>query len=92
MEQSPRAEQRKFRRVELGASVGLRVREGGREIGTIDNLSVGGCAITAPGYYPVGATLFVTMTNFQPLAARVVWQRDGQIGVEFDIPLHPAVA
>ena len=63
LEKSPRAEQRKFSRVEVGAPVSVRARDGGKEYGTIENLSPGGCAITAPGIYPVGARFFVTIAN-----------------------------
>jgi len=92
LEKSPRVEQRKFNRVQIGAPVSVRQREGGREIGTIENLSVGGCAIVAPGYYPVGAHLFVTIANFQSFPGRVAWRdEDGRLGIEFDTPLHPAI-
>ncbi|WP_299422097.1 PilZ domain-containing protein [Sphingomonas bacterium] len=91
LEKSPRVEQRKFGRVEVGTSVTVRAREGGRETGTIQNLSVGGCAISAPGYYPVGAKIFVTISKFQSFAGQVVWHEEGRMGVQFDIPLHPAV-
>lgn len=91
LEKSPRVEQRKFNRVELGAAVSVRSREGGRETGTIENLSVGGCAITAPGAYMVGARYFVTIAHFQSFAGKVIWANDGRFGIEFDTPLHPAV-
>lgn len=91
LEKSPRVEQRKFNRVQLGSPVSVRQREGGREVGTIENLSVGGCAIEAPGFYAVGARLFVTISQFQSFLGRVVWSNDGRIGIEFDTPLHPAV-
>jgi hypothetical protein len=91
LEKSPRVEQRKFGRVEVGTSVTVRAREGGRETGIIENLSVGGCAIGAPGFYAVGARIFVTIGKFQSFAGRVVWNRDGRMGVEFETPLHPAV-
>lgn len=92
LEKSPRVEQRKFQRVELGAPVSVRSREGGRESGMIENLSVGGCAIDAPGVYAVGARMFVTIANFQSFAGRVVWSNgDGRFGIEFDTPLHPAI-
>lgn len=91
LEKSPRVEQRKFGRVQVGAPVSVRQREGGRETGTIENLSVGGCAINAPGTYPVGARLFVTINNFQSFAGKVVWRNDARFGIEFDTPLHPAV-
>jgi hypothetical protein len=91
LEKSPRAEQRKFNRVSLSQPVSVRAREGGRESGTIENLSVGGCAVSAPGFYPVGARIFVTISNFQSFAGQIIWQRDGRIGVEFDHPLHPAI-
>ena len=91
LEKSPRVEQRKFARVELGAPVSVRAREGGRETGTIENLSVGGCAIVAPGVYPVGARLFVTIDRFQSFAGRVIWHKDDRFGVEFDTPLHAAI-
>lgn len=91
LEKSPRVEQRKFARVELGAPVSVRQREGGRENGTIQNLSVGGCAIEARGDYPVGARLFVTIAHFQPFVGRVVWYNGDRFGVEFETPLHPAI-
>jgi len=91
LEKSPRVEQRKFGRVEVGTSVTVRARSGGRETGTIQNLSVGGCAISAPGFYAVGAGIFVTISKFQSFAGRVVWNDGERIGVEFDVPLHPAI-
>lgn len=93
LEKSPRVEQRKFARVELGAPVSVRSRECGKEYGTIENLSVGGCAITAPGSYAVGARLFVTIANFQSFAGKVAWHNadEDRFGIEFDTPLHPAI-
>ncbi|QDZ06211.1 PilZ domain-containing protein [Sphingomonas panacisoli] len=92
LEKSPRVEQRKFARVELGAPVSVRSREGGRETGMIENLSAGGCAINAPGTFLVGARMFVTIANFQSFAGKVVWRNeDGRFGIEFDTPLHPAI-
>lgn len=90
LEKSPRVEQRKFVRVDSSTSVGIRGREG-REQGMIINLSAGGCAIEAPGYHSVGARVFVMITNFQSFPGKVVWANDGRIGVEFEVPLHPAV-
>lgn len=90
LEKSPRVEQRKFGRVESSTAVNIRGRDG-RETGVIDNLSVGGCAITAPGYHPVGSRLFVMIPNFQSFAGKVVWVSDGRLGVEFETPLHPAI-
>lgn len=91
LEKSPRVEQRKFNRVELGAAVSVRSREGGREVGTIENLSVGGCAITARGTYTVGARYFVTIAHFQSFPGRVVWCNGERFGIEFETPLHPAI-
>ncbi|WP_293990683.1 PilZ domain-containing protein [Sphingomonas sp.] len=91
LEKSPRVEQRKFGRVEIGSSVTVRAQTGGRETGVIQNLSVGGCAISAPGYYPVGARIFVNISKFQSFAGQVVWNDGARMGVQFDTPLHPAV-
>ena len=91
LEKSPRVEQRRFGRVVVGAAVSVTAKEVGRETGTIENLSVGGCAVNAPGYFPVGARIFVSITKFQSFAGQVVWQKDGRIGIQFDTPLHPAV-
>ena len=91
LEKSPRVEQRKFSRVEVGTAVSVRARDGGRETGTVENLSVGGCAISAPGDYAVGARLFVTIAHFQSFAGHVVWHNEDRFGVEFENPLHPAI-
>ena len=90
LEKSPRVEQRRFGRVESSTSVSVRGREG-REDGMIVNLSAGGCAITALGYYAEGSRIFVMIPNFQSFAGKVVWAREGRVGVEFEVPLHPAV-
>jgi len=91
LEKSPRAEQRKFSRVQVGAPVSVRAHDGGKEYGTIENLSVGGCAISAPGTYPIGARFFVTVANFQSFAGKVIWHNGERFGIEFDTPLHPAI-
>jgi hypothetical protein len=91
IEKSPRTEQRRSDRVDLSKPASVRVREGGRESGVVENLSAGGCAICSSGFYPVGATVFVSIASFQPFTGRVVWRDDGRIGVEFDRPLHQAI-
>lgn len=85
------AERRMHDRVELAAPVGVRIQQQGRERGTVKNLSVSGCAIEAPGIYPTGSRIFVTIANFEPFVGQVVWQRNGQVGVLFDRPLHTAI-
>lgn len=85
------AERRSADRVPIGASVGVRNQLMGRERGIIKNLSVGGCAIVAPGVYPNGSRIFITIANFQPFVGQVVWCRDGEIGLQFEKPLHTAI-
>lgn len=91
LEKSPRAEQRQFSRVDLRKPVSVRAHQGGRESGTIENLSVGGCAVSAPGFYAIGARIFVTIASFKSFAGQVIWHENGRMGVKFDIPLHPAI-
>ena len=68
-----------------------RVRELGSPagIGTIKNLSVGGCRIRDTDL-PKHAEIWVTLGQSQPMRARVVWVGAGEAGCEFYAPLSRA--
>ena len=55
------------------------------------DISIQGCrafcsASLLPGYHIV-----LTLPTFAPFGATVIWVRDGQIGLEFNRPLHPSI-
>ena len=78
-------------RVSVNGAASVRATGGVREVGAIYNISVGGCAISAPGFYAVGSRVHVRIDNFQPFSGEVIWHQDGCIGIQFEVPLHPAV-
>ncbi|QKR99770.1 PilZ domain-containing protein [Sphingomonas sp. CL5.1] len=75
--------------LELGAQ--FRVRTGRRDV-LLTDLSRHGCRIVAPGLHlPVGQNILLRPKSLESLAATVRWWENGAGGVEFDLPLHPAV-
>lgn len=68
-----------------------RVRELGSPAagGQIKDLSIGGCRIRDTDL-PKHAEIWVTISNAQPVRARVVWVGSGEAGCEFYAPLSRA--
>jgi hypothetical protein len=60
----------------------------GRELALIRNISTGGAKIDASPARSVGDQLSLEFTNTLSLAARVVWQRENEFGVQFLQPVN----
>lgn len=59
----------------------------------IDDLTPDGCAVTAAGHpLQAGVTYGVKLQGLETLASTARWTAGEKAGLEFDRPLHPAVA
>ncbi len=70
------------------------VRERGRSAvpAAINDLSARGIGIKSHGSPLPGNYIWVRLAGFESLPGRVVWTNGSTAGVEFERPLHPAVA
>jgi len=59
--------------------------------GSIVDLSTSGCRIATKGSFLNGTRVCLRMLDMQAWWGTVVWEADGEIGVAFEHPLHPAV-
>lgn len=70
------------------------VRERGRsglDIEVVD-FSTHGCRIEYRGVLIIGAHAWLNLPDLESWHARVAWMSEGQAGLDFVKPLHPAVA
>ena len=67
--------------------VGTMVVEGRRELCLIKNISAGGMMLRVYGSMPEGIPVSVELKTGQPLAGRVSWVRDHQVGIAFPEPV-----
>ena len=60
----------------------------------INDLSVGGCAINVAGPHPLklGTTYALKINGLETLGSTTAWTAGQSAGLEFERPLHPAVA
>jgi hypothetical protein len=85
-------ERRWVRRSDAVLDATLRERGRMRRIGKVANLSTDGCRIDLDEVMPVNANAWVTLPSLESRYSRVAWCRDGSIGLDFEKPLHTAVA
>lgn len=58
---------------------------------TIIDLTGYGCRVKGAFRSNVGERLLLTIDPIGPMAGTVIWWADGELGLEFIRPLHPAV-
>jgi hypothetical protein len=67
--------------------VGTITIEGRRELCLIKNISAGGMMIRAYCPIPEGTSLSIELKSGQPVAGRVTWTREHNVGVAFNAPI-----
>jgi hypothetical protein len=85
-------ERRWVRRSDAALDASLRERGRMRRMGKVANLSTDGCRIDVDEPIAVNATAWITLPSLESRYSRIAWCQDGSIGLDFDEPLHPAVA
>jgi len=58
----------------------------------IMDLTIGGCRFECQWDMPVGTRIWLTLPGLEPWPSMVAWFKQGSAGLEFDKPLHSAVA
>jgi hypothetical protein len=84
--------ERRAERVATDLPAGVRERgRSGIAIEVVD-FSTHGCRIEFAGELIVGTHAWLKLPQLESWHARVAWMSDGQAGLDFVRPLHPAVA
>ena len=55
----------------------------------LEDVSSFGCRLTCGDDQPAGSRVWLRLSGSMPVAATVVWSREGQIGCRFDQPIDP---
>ncbi len=67
--------------------------QGARHALEITDLSIGGCAVRATGHpLAIGSAYGLKINGLETLGSRATWIAGQSAGLEFENPLHPAVA
>ena len=87
-------ERRGSLRVPTRISAVAKTAHGQRHTLHISDLSVGGCAISVAGTHPLkpGTTYGLKINGLETLGSTTAWTAGQSAGLEFERPLHPAVA
>lgn len=85
-------EQRRTGRAALGIAVALRERGRIAMVARLVDLSALGCRIEGLIAGHGEDQVWVKLPGLESLSARRIWNTDAVTGIEFDCPLHPAVA
>ena len=86
-------ERRHHARAALGVAIALRERGRIAMVARLVDFSALGCRIEGLVARPSNdAQVWVKLPGLESLSARRIWSQDALTGVEFDCPLHPAVA
>jgi PilZ domain len=70
----------------------LRHFKRGSEFIDLVDISTHGCGFSSRWPFEVGARVFLGLPGIEPWMATVAWYEEGQGGLQFDRPLHAAVA
>lgn len=85
-------QERRAERTPTDIAAGVRERgRSGMDIEVVD-FSTHGCRIEFVGELIVGAHAWLKLPQLESWHTRVAWMGDGQAGLDFVKPLHPAVA
>lgn len=86
------ADRRRDDRIDIEANASLRVMNGSRKEGSVENLSEYGCRLRIPHIsFEVGDVVWFKIDSIQPWQGTVRWREKGYVGVEFSRPFYPAV-
>lgn len=85
-------EQRRTKRSDVGIDCTVRERSRSAVPAAINNFSASGIGIKSKGSPLPGSHIWVKLDGLDSVTGRVVWTNDNIAGVEFERPLHPAVA
>ena len=80
------------KRSQARASVGFRQRGKTRISSRLLDLTTSGCKIRLSQSVKAGERVWVTLPTLESWSAQIAWVDDGHAGLEFEQPLHPAVA
>lgn len=79
-------------RISTNISAGFRERgRTGFAVNVVD-LSTHGCKIEFAGSIVIGSHAWLKLPNLESWYTKVAWLEEGQAGLDFVRPLHPAVA
>ncbi|MEO5865867.1 MAG: PilZ domain-containing protein [Sphingomonas sp.] len=56
----------------------------------LHDLSIYGCRLASPGDHDEGERVWLRLAGGMPIAAAIVWNRDGFVGCRFDAPIARA--
>lgn len=86
-------ERRRSARVPTTIDAVARTGQGARHPLEISDLSEGGCAVVSLGHpLTLGGVYGLKIRGLEVLASTAAWTDGPSAGLEFDAPLHPAVA
>jgi hypothetical protein len=93
LERAVAHDQRRFARVQVSIAAGIgRGPERAASPVTVVDLSTHGCGIELDSHVELGARVWLALPGLEPWPSRVAWSQDRRAGLEFDRPMHPAVA
>lgn len=84
-------ENRRYGRGDVHIDIDVREFGGGRHKAQIVDLSQSGCRISSVTYLNEDRTIFITLPEFAPLEASVIWKIRDVYGCAFSSALHPAI-
>ena len=90
-EKGPR-ERRVAERLQARTRGVLRHFKRGAEFVDLVDISTHGCGFASRWPFEAGARVFLGLPGIEPWMATVAWYEEGQGGLQFDRPLHAAVA
>lgn len=84
-------EHRRYGRGDVHIDIEVREQGGGRHKAQMVDLSQSGCRICSLTYLNESKTVFISLPDFAPLEAEVVWKIRDDYGCAFNNALHLAV-
>ena len=82
---------RRFSRGDVRIPVDIREYAGGRHKAHMVDLSQSGCRIYSVTLLRQDRSVFITLPDFAPLEAMVIWKKRDEYGCSFTTGLHPAI-
>jgi hypothetical protein len=67
--------------------VGVLIGPDGRELCLIRNISAGGLMAHVYSHHALGVAVAIELKSNQPVAGKVVWADESNVGIEFDTPI-----
>ncbi len=82
---------RKSIRIALDAEVGIRRASEKIRMAQLRDLSTHGCSVELVAKVNLDEIIWVKFSGIEALQGSVCWVKEYICGIEFDMPLHPAV-